>query len=196
MSSATRPRPRFRPGDWVSYQFGKARILVQVIEDRGPLGAGGERIYGVRIERDDDEPTTTEVPESELRKEDEILGSHTAASDLGYAVQNWPVQVFEVRYRRAGGAGDWTAVTERGEILEGTKARGAVAITTARWASDSADDENWALVTVFIEFDPRLRDPRIGYQPGLWEAMTEEARHLADARFKRRYPKAMITHRR
>ena len=39
MGSLTKSRPRFRTGDWVSFLYGTRRLLVQVIEDRGPIGA-------------------------------------------------------------------------------------------------------------------------------------------------------------
>jgi hypothetical protein len=59
--------PKFHVGD-------KVRLLIQydgmitgeVVEDRGPLGIGGQRIYGVRCRLDQWNEITTEVDEENL----------------------------------------------------------------------------------------------------------------------------------
>ena len=38
--------PRFRVGDWV-WIVGPSRLLAVVVEDRGPLGVRGRRMYGL-----------------------------------------------------------------------------------------------------------------------------------------------------
>ena len=43
----------FRVGDRVRIPFGTETIEATVVEDRGNLGAGGKRIYGVRFRVDD-----------------------------------------------------------------------------------------------------------------------------------------------
>jgi hypothetical protein len=59
--------PRFQVGDWVSFRYGLWKTSrVQVIEDRGPLGVHGGRIYRVRLEIPDAEPTTFEAREEDL----------------------------------------------------------------------------------------------------------------------------------
>ena len=43
----------FRVGDRVLIPFGTESIEATVVEDRGNLGAGGRRVYGVRFRVDD-----------------------------------------------------------------------------------------------------------------------------------------------
>lgn len=66
MSSATKSDPRFRAGDWVSYPVGFRRALAQVVEDRGPVGTQGRRLYQLQIDRGEDGGTSIEVPEADL----------------------------------------------------------------------------------------------------------------------------------
>ena len=68
MSSATRSKAQFSVDDWVTTTFGLGRALAQVIEDRGPLGKDGRRIYRIRYEWDQDAENATERPESDLEK--------------------------------------------------------------------------------------------------------------------------------
>ena len=62
--------PRFRVGDRVRFQLGRATIVGTVVEDRGPLGVGGERIYDVQYDRARPHRSYSEVPESELEAAD------------------------------------------------------------------------------------------------------------------------------
>jgi hypothetical protein len=56
----------FREGDRVSFQFGTAQVEGTVVEDRGNLGVGGKRLYGVTFRADDvSDPLYTEM-EAEL----------------------------------------------------------------------------------------------------------------------------------
>lgn len=41
-------KPKFKVGDWVSIINGPHRLLAVIVEDRGPLGVKGRRIYGLR----------------------------------------------------------------------------------------------------------------------------------------------------
>ena len=52
-----------RVGDRVRMQFGVEQVEATVVEDRGNLGEGGKRIYGVRFRLDDvsDEMTMERV---------------------------------------------------------------------------------------------------------------------------------------
>jgi hypothetical protein len=43
----------FRVGDRVRMAFGSETVVATVVEDRGNLGAGGARVYGVRFRVDD-----------------------------------------------------------------------------------------------------------------------------------------------
>ncbi len=52
-----------RVGDTVSFPFGTYTAQGLVIEDRGHLGRGGERVIRVRVEIGNDlEPLLTEIP--------------------------------------------------------------------------------------------------------------------------------------
>jgi hypothetical protein len=62
-----KPRPgRFKVGDRVRLLHGWAGALGEVVEDRGNLGVGGRRLYGVRIKMDQWNDMTSEFPESSL----------------------------------------------------------------------------------------------------------------------------------
>jgi hypothetical protein len=60
------PVPRYRVGDWVSFLYGARRAVAQVVEDRGPIGVNGRRLYGVRLEVAPEYITTFEMPEDEM----------------------------------------------------------------------------------------------------------------------------------
>jgi len=48
MSRVKEIKPRFRVGDWVSFLFGTSRATAQIVEDRGPIGVNGRRLYEVK----------------------------------------------------------------------------------------------------------------------------------------------------
>ncbi len=63
-----KPR-KFKVGDRVRFQYVFERLKGVIIEDRGPIGAGGRQLYTVRAKFD---PTTgseivLELPAEELR---------------------------------------------------------------------------------------------------------------------------------
>jgi hypothetical protein len=62
---ASRP-PAFKKGDVVSFLFGSGSARGQVVEDRGCLGVGGRRLYGIRFEINPGEPAYIEMPEEDL----------------------------------------------------------------------------------------------------------------------------------
>ena len=189
MSLATQTAPQFRVDEWVSYLQGYRRILAQVIEDRGRLGIRGGRLYRLRIEGEGDEATTTVVPENLLEPAPEILLA-SLATERGFSTQNWPRQAFSFSYSRQANTDRWTVRLRPGERIDGGKARGAVGYGTARRGSEAAGSELHAIVSVLLEYDPRLSDPRSSDL--VWESMTEEARVLADELFKSRHRKARI----
>jgi hypothetical protein len=41
-------------------------VLAQVVEDRGPIGVNGRRLYSVRLNFGQGEPTSLEVPETDM----------------------------------------------------------------------------------------------------------------------------------
>jgi hypothetical protein len=65
MSTTKKSRARFRPGDWVTIQYGTER-LAQVLEDRGKIGVEGHRYYRIRLQ-DSDEDAAFEATEEELK---------------------------------------------------------------------------------------------------------------------------------
>jgi hypothetical protein len=64
------PKPLFRVGDHVSFLFGSGEVTGQIIEDRGCLGIGGRRLYGITFEINPGQSTYTEMPEVELTAAD------------------------------------------------------------------------------------------------------------------------------
>jgi hypothetical protein len=61
------PPPRFRVGDRVRPLYIWEGTIGEVVEDRGNLGVGGERIYTVHLVIDPwSDEVTTEFPESSL----------------------------------------------------------------------------------------------------------------------------------
>lgn len=68
-NSHTKEAPLFRVGDRVRILYGFRGVVGEVVEDRGKLGAGGERIYAVHMKMDQWNEMTTEFPESVLQAE-------------------------------------------------------------------------------------------------------------------------------
>jgi hypothetical protein len=60
-------KPRFKVGDWISLPHGgTGTVLGRVIEDRGPIGVKGRRLFRIEITWDDREPDRFEMPEEEM----------------------------------------------------------------------------------------------------------------------------------
>jgi len=51
----------------VSFSLGGRRFLGLIIEDRGPIAAGGRRLYVVRAQLDPVSESVLELPADELR---------------------------------------------------------------------------------------------------------------------------------
>jgi hypothetical protein len=64
------PPPKFHVGDRVLVPFGAYTYVGTVVEDRGPLGVGGRRLYGVTYDRHMPELSYSEIPEEELEPAD------------------------------------------------------------------------------------------------------------------------------
>ena len=63
----TKPHgPAYRVGDRVRLRFGPQIIIGTIVEDRGFIGSGGRRLYGVKAEFDQANTIYTEVGEEEL----------------------------------------------------------------------------------------------------------------------------------
>lgn len=64
--STPKKKVSFRVGDRVRIDFGRRKLTGVVVEDRGPLGVHGRRLYQVDLPMDPDEPMTVELPEDEM----------------------------------------------------------------------------------------------------------------------------------
>jgi len=63
--------PRFKEGDRVAVPLGARMVDGEVIEDRGPIGVNGRRLFRVRLAQDGDESDREfEVPEEDLQRAD------------------------------------------------------------------------------------------------------------------------------
>jgi hypothetical protein len=160
-------------GDLVSLLYGPRRVSGKVIEDRGPLGAHGRRIYLVQAVIGQDEPTMFEVPEDNL---EEASQADEDAKESGTRVE------YSVTYVRQGPSSVWRPTINRGRVYQAVKARGAVAYSGGRWASEAQDDEKLGIVTVLLE-------PRSGETES---TMLAEARRLADRMFLNRHRNAQV----
>jgi hypothetical protein len=62
---------KFRVGDRVRLRYGFPGLIAEVVEDRGPIGAGGRRLYGVKLRIDEWNEFITERPEESLEAVEE-----------------------------------------------------------------------------------------------------------------------------
>lgn len=60
------PPPTYRVGDVVSFTIGRTWVTGRVVEDRGGLGIGGRRLYGIKFDVNPGEERYIELPEVEL----------------------------------------------------------------------------------------------------------------------------------
>jgi len=177
MNSAKKQRPRFRIGDWVTFHYGPKKVSAKVVEDRGPLGVHGQRLYRVQLDEELGDTSAFEMPENELE---------TAATPVR--------QSYNVTYSRQGNTNVWRAITKREGLLRGVKAKGAVSYSTAMRAGEGADDQMHAIVTVLLEVEPRSREASVADDPHLRREFAERAQGLADEMFLSRHPRAQIQH--
>jgi len=85
MDAAIGTKPSFHVGDKVALTFGIRRVQGRIVEDRGPLGVGGRRIYGVRLDMDPYDSMFVERPEDDLEASingDEPLSAEEVRSYL------------------------------------------------------------------------------------------------------------------
>ena len=66
MNSAKEQTPLFHIGDWVTFQYGPAKVSAKVVEDRGPIGVQGRRLYRVQLGEKRGDASSFEMPENEL----------------------------------------------------------------------------------------------------------------------------------
>jgi hypothetical protein len=185
MSSVAKLVPLFRLGDWVCFLVGFRKVLAQIVEDRGPVGMQGRRLYQLQIDQNDDGGTAIEVPEADLEPAPAITTAELAREN-GLSTQNWPRQAFHARYKRPKDASLWTvSLTPVTSSAVPPMVRGARGLEYAGGA-------NQEIVRVDLEYDPRLADPQ--KSSVIWTSLTEEARRIADTVFQSKHPKARIIH--
>jgi hypothetical protein len=100
-------------------------------------------------------------------------------------------QSFTVAYYRQGETNNWRATIKLGRKYEGINFKGAVGYSTAQWAGETTGQEKFALVSVLLEMDPRFDDEEI-LDPEIQRMMGDQARTMADERFKAQHPEAVI----
>jgi hypothetical protein len=105
-------------------------------------------------------------------------------------------QSFTARYYKKGQSNEWRSTIKREEMRRDVQAKGAVAYTTARREGETAADENFAIVGVFLQLDPRFDNDDLIVSPGVWQTLTEQAWQMADEMFKNQHPEAIIEHHR
>jgi len=57
---------KFRVGDRVRILHGFRGVIGEIVEDRGPIGVRGRRLYAVKMRLDEWNEHTTELPEESL----------------------------------------------------------------------------------------------------------------------------------
>lgn len=60
------PEPAYKVGDRVTFPFGSGEASGIIVEDRGCLGVGGRRLYGIRFELNQGDFRYVELPEVEM----------------------------------------------------------------------------------------------------------------------------------
>jgi hypothetical protein len=68
MNHVRHTTPRFHVGDWVCMLYGARTILAQIVEDRGPIGYRGRRLYRVRPDLGPEDETMIELPEADFSR--------------------------------------------------------------------------------------------------------------------------------
>lgn len=184
MSVGKRRPPRFRVGDAVEVLYGPQKVEGDILEDRGPLGEFGRRLYRIRINRGREDEATFEIPEEDLEEAGTSKGDEKAG----------PRREIDVVYSRRRGTNDWKAETTWGPLYKGVKARGAVAYSTGRWDGQREGEEDRATVSVLLDLRTGVSGTQGGSGPQAVKEMTETARELADRMFKGRHPDASIEH--
>jgi hypothetical protein len=64
----TGSEPLFHVGDRVRFIWGVTPVVGQIVEDRGPIGVGGRRLYRVEVHEDPYFHLVTEMPAVEFER--------------------------------------------------------------------------------------------------------------------------------
>jgi hypothetical protein len=187
MSSTKQQPPLFHIGDWVKFNYGPTKVYAKIVEDRGPLGVHGRRLY--RVQLDDDQLYRVEL-DDDSRK---ISAFEMPENELETALP--PIRLsYRVQYYRPGNADVWDATTRKDRVLKGVKAKGAVGYSTASYEEETTQDQRYATVMVLLEVDPRFVEAGFELAPGRMRELAERAAALADEMFLSRHPRAKIKH--
>ena len=60
------PAPNYKVGDRVTFPYGDGAVSGTIVEDRGCLGVGGRRLYGINFEPNPGDIRYVELPEVEM----------------------------------------------------------------------------------------------------------------------------------
>jgi len=78
MTSKAHSQHRYRVGEHVRFVFGVTKVEGTIMEDRGPIGVGGRRLYRIRFQfESDEEPMYIELPAADL---EEVNGEQISKS--------------------------------------------------------------------------------------------------------------------
>ena len=112
MSTVRTKPPKFRVGDWVSFQYGAMRVFAQIIEDRGPLGVNRRRLFRIRLDRDLNEPIAFEMPEDDMER-----AVPDKAAIVQYLKQGGLADILQTNLREGEDPPRvWLTFTRRGEL--------------------------------------------------------------------------------
>jgi hypothetical protein len=99
---------------------------------------------------------------------------------------------YTVTYTRTGNENHWKAAVKRGQSFTNIKLKGVTSYTTAHFPGETEADQRYASVGVLVEIDPRFNRSEILDQTDFKKMTGDQARRMADERFKSRHPDAVI----
>jgi hypothetical protein len=167
------------PDSWVSPSD------IKLINDMNPIA---QNVIEVR----DRERIPARTP---TRYHGKRLGSLPINEAYIYPPSVWVRLSCRVTYYREGKTNNWRAKTDLEGLLRGARVKGVIAWSTALREGEALEDAFFAIVTVFLEVDPRFDEQDLEH-PGVRQAMAEQARAMADEEFRLRFPEAIIEHNR
>jgi hypothetical protein len=143
---------RFRFLQHVRVPFGDKSVVGTILEDRGPLGVEGRRLYTVEVYHDPGESTVSEFPEDEI--EEYLQPSHLDRQAINdYLVQGGLIAMLRTNRGRHAPA-VWLCLDGFGNVTHTTTPeRGVVGGRVAPLWTDTADDRIYApKVDQVVEF--------------------------------------------
>lgn len=86
MPATSSTQTLFKKGDRVAFRFGSRNVRGYVLEDRGPFGVHGRRIYRVQLPMDPFDPMELELPEDEIEPDTRVDNPLTTEEITRYLV--------------------------------------------------------------------------------------------------------------